>query len=181
MINRNSIFFIINKTKFICRYIINMNNSFDIEQFLSLDSYATEERVSRRKGSGGSQEFFTPFELVKRMSDKVSEDQWNNTESNFLEPSFGNGNFVIYIIYNKIQHGSTWQQALEHTYGTELMQDNVIETHERILEMLSKLNIDYNVDTAKSILNNNLVCTDFFKWDYENWCPIKENKCEALF
>ena len=31
MINRNSIFFIINKTKFICRYIINMNNSFDIE------------------------------------------------------------------------------------------------------------------------------------------------------
>ena len=61
------------------------------------------------------------------------------------------------------------------------MQDNVIETHERILEMLSKLNIDYNVDTAKSILNNNLVCTDFFKWDYENWCPIKENKCEALF
>ena len=42
-------------------------------------------------------------------------------------------------------------------------------------------NIDYNVDTAKSILNNNLVCSNFFKWDYENWCPIKENKCEALF
>lgn len=105
----------------------------------------------------------------------------DNTESNFLEPSFGNGNFVIYIIYNKIQHGSTWKQALEHTYGTELMQDNVIETHGRILEMLSKLNIDYNVDTAKSILNNNLVCADFFKWDFENWCPIKENKCEALF
>ncbi len=21
----------------------------------------------------------------------------------------------------------------------------------------------------------------FFKWDYENWCPIKEQKAEPLF
>lgn len=158
-----------------------MNNSFDIEQFLSLDSYATEERISRRKGSGGSQEFFTPFELVKRMSNKISEDQWNNTESNFLEPSFGNGNFVVYIIYNKIQHGSTWQQALEHTYGTELMQDNVIETHDRVIKLLHNMNIKFDESKAIEIMEHNLVCSNFFDWDFDNWCPIKENKCDALF
>ena len=31
------------------------------------------------------------------------------------------------------------------------------------------------------LFDNNIVCTDTFKWDYENWCPIKESKCEALF
>ena len=38
-----------------------------IEQLLDLTNYATETRVARRKGSGGSQEFFTPYSIVKRM------------------------------------------------------------------------------------------------------------------
>lgn len=37
-----------------------MKTNFSIEQFLNLDDYATEERVSRRKNSDvNSQEFFT--------------------------------------------------------------------------------------------------------------------------
>mgnify|MGYP004618233239 CR=1 FL=1 len=31
-----------------------MENSFNIKDFLSLDTYATEERVLRRKGSKGT-------------------------------------------------------------------------------------------------------------------------------
>ena len=31
------------------------------------------------------------------------------------------------------------------------------------------------------IPNKNLVCYDCFKWDFENWCPIKEYKNEELF
>lgn len=30
-------------------------------------------------------------------------------------------------------------------------------------------------------MGRNLVCSNFFDWDFENWCPIKESKCEALF
>ena len=40
-----------------------------IEQLLDLTNYATDSRVARRKGSGGSQEFFTPYSIVKRMCD----------------------------------------------------------------------------------------------------------------
>ena len=40
---------------------------FNIEQLLDLSNYATDTRVARRKGSGGSQEFFTPYSIVKRM------------------------------------------------------------------------------------------------------------------
>lgn len=27
-----------------------------------------------------------------------------------------------------------------------------------------------------SILNSNIICTDFFKWDYEKWKPIEDTK-----
>ena len=154
-----------------------MNNNFNIEEFLSLAGYATNERQERRKGSGGTQEFFTPFKLVKKMADKIPEEKWSDISANFLEPSFGNGQFVIYIIYNKIIHGSTWIDALKHTWGVELIKDNVKETHHRIHELLKQMNINYDKEQAQHILNHNLVCSDFFKWDYENWKPINN----ALF
>lgn len=46
-------------------------NKFNIEQFLNLDNYTTDERISRRKGAGSTQEFFTPYEIVKKMADKM--------------------------------------------------------------------------------------------------------------
>lgn len=47
-----------------------------IEQLLDLTNYTTDTRVARRKGSGGSQEFFTPYSIVKRMSDKIPDEDW---------------------------------------------------------------------------------------------------------
>ena len=61
------------------------------------------------------------------------------------------------------------------------MQDNVDETKERVLELLKLMEIDFDLNEAKSIMDKNLICTDFFKWDYENWCPIKEEKSNALW
>ena len=113
-----------------------MKTEFNIEEFLSLDGYATDERVARRKTNdklkiSNTNEYFTPFSLVQYMSNKISEEKWNDPNSEFLEPSFGNGNFIVYIIYNKIKHGSTWEQALSHTWGVELLESNVKETHGR--------------------------------------------------
>ena len=57
---------------------------FDIEQFLDISNYATEERVSRRTGgSKSTQEFFTPYSIVKRMCDKIPEDDWSDPEKTF--------------------------------------------------------------------------------------------------
>ena len=44
-----------------------MKTEFNIEEFLSLDGYATDERTNRRSGAGGTQEFFTPPNLVIKM------------------------------------------------------------------------------------------------------------------
>lgn len=149
-----------------------MNNNFNIEQFLDLSDYATEERKDRRKNNKNgksTQEFFTPYSIVKKMCDKISDDDWSNPEKTFLEPAMGNGQFVIYIIWNRIQHGIDWKTALETCYGVELMQDNVDETYERIFDLFDKLNIDYDKDEALKIMHENLVCSDFFEWDFENW------------
>ena len=71
--------------------------------------------------------------------------------------------------------------TLKTLFGVELMEDNVQETKDRILDMLDKMEIEYYRPSVMRILNKNLFCSDFFKWDFENWCPIKEYKNEELF
>ena len=127
---------------------MELENNFNIEQFLDLSDYATDKRKARRKGKNGTQEFYTPYSIVKKMCDKISDEDWQNPSKTFLEPCAGNGQFVIYIIWNRIQHGIDWRTALETLYGVELMQDNVDETKERIIDLLNKLNIEYDKDVA---------------------------------
>jgi len=141
-----------------------------IEQLLNIDDYATETRKARRKGSKSTAEFFTPYEIVKKMAEKVSEEVWADPTKTFCEPCFGNGQFVLYIIWNRIQHGVDYLTALKTCYGVELMQDNVKETYERIFNLLDSLEIDYDKNKVLRILKKNLVCSDFFEWDFENWC-----------
>ena len=145
---------------------------FNIEQLLDLSNYATDTRVARRKGSGGSQEFFTPYSIVKRMCDKIPDEDWSDPKKTFLESSFGNGQFVVYIVWNRIQHGIDWHTALKTLYGVELQSDNVLECYDRVIDLLTKLGIEFDERTARKIMKKNLVCSDFFKWDFENWKPI---------
>lgn len=156
-----------------------MNKSFNIESFLDLTGYENT-RVSRRKGAGGSQEFFTPYSIVNRMCDKIPESDWNHPLKTFCEPCFGNGQFVIYIIYNRIIHGINWRTALETTFGVELMQDNVDECKDRVIDLLNALGIAFNEKTARDILDYNLVCHDFFTWNFEEWRPYTEEELKKL-
>ena len=143
-----------------------------IEQLLDLTNYATETRVARRKTGKKTQEFFTPYSIVKRMCDKIPDSDWSDPTKTFIEPSFGSGQFVVYIVWNRIQHGIDWQTALKTLYGVELMFDNVQECHDRVIDLLTKLGIEFDERTARKIMKKNLVCSDFFKWDFENWKPI---------
>ena len=51
---------------------MELENKFNIEQFLDLTGYE-ETRKDRRKGIGGTQEFFTPYSIVKKMADGNSD------------------------------------------------------------------------------------------------------------
>ena len=148
---------------------------FDIEKFLDLQNYE-ESRNDRRKGSGGTAEYFTPYSIVKRMCDKVSDEDWSDPDNTFLEPSFGSGQFIIYMIYNRLQHGIDWRTALSTMWGVELMEDNVAECKQRVCDMLTQLCDDFNEDEARVIMDNNFVCSDFFKWNFEEWRPMTDEE-----
>lgn len=152
-----------------------MDIKFNIQKFI--DNYTssnTDTRLKRRKKTG---EFYTPYSIVKKMMDKIEPEMWADPDKTFLEPSFGNGNFIIAILYRRIvEHGIDWKTALETYYGVELMQDNVDETKERIIDLFDKLNIEYDKDVVYEIMNRNLVCSDFFKWNFEEWRPYTEDE-----
>ena len=151
-----------------------------IQKLLDLTNYATDTRINRRKDNESTQEFFTPYEIVKQMADKIPDSTWQDPTKTFLEPSFGNGQFIVYIVYRRINSGIDWKTALSTLYGVELMQDNVDECKERVLDLLDKMNINYDKSQAKKIMNKNLVCSDFFEWDFENWRSTKITS-NALF
>lgn len=151
-----------------------------IQKFLDLTNYATDTRINRRKDNESTQEFFTPYEIVKQMADKIPDSTWQDPTKTFLEPSFGNGQFIVYIVYRRINSGIGWKTALSTLYGVELMQDNVDECKERVLDLLDKMNIKYDKSQAMKIMNKNLVCSDFFEWDFENWRSTKITS-NALF
>ena len=66
----------------------NMDGSFkSIEQLIDIP-YATEVRVARRKGKKSTCEFFTPYEIVKKMADKIPESTWADPTKTFCDPCF---------------------------------------------------------------------------------------------
>lgn len=114
------------------------------------------------------------------MAAKILNKDWADPEKLFVEPTFGNGNILLYIIYNRIKHKVNWETALRTTYGVELFQDNVDECKDRIINLLDLLGIEYNKDLAKQIMNENLVCHDFFTWNFEEWREYTQAELDYL-
>ena len=122
-------------------------------------------------------EVFTPRSLVEKMMDKIPEEKWKDPNSVWLEPTFGSGNMLICMLERRIASGVEPIQAVKTLYGVELMQDNVDLCKDRIREVLraNKVKIDKKVN---DIIDHNFVCSDFFKWDFENW-RSKEDTVET--
>ena len=118
-------------------------------------------------------EVFTPRSLVEKMMDKIPEEKWKDPNSVWLEPTFGSGNMLICMLERRIASGIEPIQAVKTLYGVELMQDNVDLCKDRIREVLraNKVKITKKVN---DIIDHNFVCSDFFKWDFENWRTKEE-------
>lgn len=78
-------------------------------------------------------EVFTPTPLVQEILDQLPIAQFTDPSKTFLDPACGDGQFLGEVIIRKMEHGSTFEQALSTTYGVELMQDNVDLCRERLL------------------------------------------------
>ena len=161
--------------------------NFNIEQFLDLTGYEDTRKDRRKSKEVNSQEFFTPYSIVKKMCDKIPESDWADPNKTWLESSFGNGQFILMILYRRIhEYKIPWMVALKNVYGVELMQDNVEECRERVHELLRNISSDYDPDIADLIMDRNFVCHDFFTWNFEEWREmtdeeIKQNNKKKKF
>lgn len=103
-------------------------NAIDLRHQSDLPQLKLIKSKERVRDAG---EVFTPTNLVNQMLSQFPPDAWDKSR-NWLEPTCGNGAFIVAIITHKIAHGSTLIQALNTTFGLDIMADNISECHQRI-------------------------------------------------
>ena len=109
---------------------------------------------ARVKATG---EVFTPTPLVQEILDRLDSSLFQDPSKTFLDPSCGDGQFLGEVLIRKMEHGSTFEQALQTIYGVDLMQDNVDQCRERLLCGRGDL---------RHIVEKNIVCADALTYDY---------------
>ena len=122
-----------------------------------------------------TQEDFTPVEICHLLFEGQDE-LFKNFNKTFCDPCCGTGNIIRYLLRERLNNCKKpidVYKALETIYGTELMEDNTEECRQKILYDCMKWSSEHNVDLIDrkliSIIEHNIVCTDTFDWDYENW------------
>lgn len=148
-----------------------INRDYDKNYTFSTEEDNVERDRDRVKKNG---EVFTPSSIVEKMMDMVSDESvWSDPTKKFIDPTCGNGNILIGILRRRLANGVSAKDAVSTLYGIELMEDNVILARKRIAEEIGTHEYD-------DIIEHNIVCSDFFKWDLENW-KSTEKKARALF
>ena len=141
-------------------------------------------RKQRRKQTG---EDFTPAALVNEILDKLPAEIWKDASKTWLDPTAGNGNFLVEVKARLIAAGHDELHIFENMiFGVDLMPDNCEEMIERlyggegdIIEKFkytkgkeSKVPAAYRTDGLKYCfkLNGvwvpNIVCADGLVYDY---------------
>ncbi len=92
----------------------------------------SKERVSKHG------EVFTPKHIVDSMIALISDDVWGDKSQITLEPTCGNGNFIVEIVNKKVSCGLNLYEALNTTFGMDIMQDNIQECHDRLIKICEK-------------------------------------------
>lgn len=159
-------------------------------------------KSSARKDKFG--EVYTPKEVVKQMCNEVGDIMYE-TKSTVIEPACGNGNFLVEVVERKMQglfnrydyrirggeNGKEYNpilneelnfdilRAVSSIYGIDIQYDNVIESRERMLDvvkdwysqMVGKNMGKSMIDSVNFILEHNIIHGDFIgcnMWRHES-------------
>tara|TARA_R100000742_G_C4269270_1_gene87745 strand:- start:23 stop:433 length:411 start_codon:yes stop_codon:yes gene_type:complete len=102
-------------------------------------------------------EVFTPLELCTKMVNEIPLEKLKNPNSTFIDPSAGNGNFII-ALRDRLKEYHSEEHILNNMlYAVELMEDNHKEMCERI-----GIPVDHP----------HYVCANALKYDYTFGEPV---------
>jgi len=88
-------------------------------------------RSNKRVSEHG--EVFTPPHIVKDMHNLLDMDVWADKTLIYLEPTCGNGQFLVQAIQKKLDAGLSCLEAVNTVFGMDIMPDNIEESRLRIL------------------------------------------------
>lgn len=101
------------------------------------DSNIEESYLERREDRAKqTAEVFTPPQLIRKMLNKLPATVWKKGKT-FLDPACGNGNFLVGVLWRKIERGHKPLEALKTVYGVDVMKDNIQECRFRLLKLIS--------------------------------------------
>lgn len=111
-------------------------------------------------------EVFTPEWVVKDMCDMLEKESPDafEPEKTFLEPTCGDGAFVVEILARKFQRCRTkkdYRVALESVYGLEIQADNVAACIENVKKLCEKYFQPTKDDLQ--IINDHIIMCDSLK------------------
>lgn len=126
--------------------------------------HEAKRKAKRKERQSKTAEVFTPAWLVDEMLDKLPEEVWEKGKT-FLDPACGNGNFLIAVLYRKIQKGHNPLQSLNSIYGVDIMPDNIQECRIRLLKFVSF----FQTLTLKhvAVVLTNIYIADALAYDFE--------------
>lgn len=118
-------------------------------------------------------EVYTPKWVVKMMCDNLPPEAWD-ADHTILEPTCGNGNFLVEITRRKMQRSRNREEArkaLETVYGIDLLPDNVQESRERMQAVVNEFfpGLDVSDILERRIIQGNTLemMTEEYQWP----CP----------
>lgn len=108
-------------------------------------------------------EVFTPQWVVEKMCDELPNDAWK-PETTFLEPTCGEGVFVVEILKRKFKRCKSrkdYSIALKSVYGMDIQADNVDITIKNVIALCK----DYFSPTKKDIetIKDHIIMCDSLK------------------
>ena len=152
---------------------------------------ADKRQIKSKKRVRDKGEVFTNEREVNAMLDLVKQET-ERIDSRFLEPTCGNGNFLIEILRRKLEvvksryKKSQWEYeknaliAVMSCYGVDIMPDNVNECIERLYSLFldyykslfkKEIKQDY-LDIVKFVFTKNILCGDALSMKTNDGNPI---------
>lgn len=119
-------------------------------------------------------EVFTPTPLVDEMLDKLPIDTFTDHTKTFCDPACGDGQFLVEVLRRKLENGHNVKDAVKSIYGVDLMPDNVEHCRSRLRAVALSYVRGGSPESelggnTKRWIKKNIVCSDAFDWDFENW------------
>ncbi len=111
-------------------------------------------------------EVFTPIKIVNDMLDNIPSEMFEKDKT-FLEPSCGEGIFLVEILKRKLKDIDTKKDAvwcISTLYGIDIQEDNIKATRKNLFDLWKEWSngkYDDADNAVKNILNANIILGDF--------------------